>query len=229
MASARSPADRRHAGATDRGLRPLQRLGLDAQTLKVALAAALAWSLGRVLPGNPRPYFAPLAAILVAQVTVAATVTRSVQRVLGVVAGVAVALVLVRFAGLSGWSIGAMVLAALLVGRSLHLGPQGTPQAAVSALLVTILGAHTAWAYAWARVVETALGAAVGVLVTALVIPPNYLPEGEAALQALDPQRHQVMAKAARQWAIHQFSVRRILPEVEQLYLEAVQKARSAS
>lgn len=160
----------------------LERLGLDERIVKTALAAGLGWWLARVAVGATRPYFAPLAAILIVQVTVAQTVSRGAQRVAGVVLGVAVAMVVTRFWGLTAWSIGGTVLAALALGSLARLGRQGTPQVAVSALLVMIVGAQTRAEYAWLRVLETLVGAAVGVAVNALLIPANYLPEAEAAL-----------------------------------------------
>ena len=163
----------------------LERIGLDERVLKTALAAALGWWLARVVVGAPQPYFAPLAAILIVQVTVAQTVSRGVQRVAGVVLGVAVAMVVTRFWGLTAWSIGGLVLAALCLGALAHLGSEGTPQVAVSALLVMIVGAQTRMEYAWLRAVETLVGAAVGVCVNALLVPPNYLPQAEAALTDL--------------------------------------------
>jgi len=44
----------------------------------------------------------------------------------------------------------------------------------------------------------------------------------EAAVMALEPERHVTMAHAARHWACQQFGVRRILPLVEALYGEVM-------
>ncbi len=163
----------------------LDRIGLDERVLKTALAAGLGWWLARVAVGAARPYFAPLAAILIVQATVAQTVSRGVQRVAGVLLGVLVAMAVTRFWGLTAWSIGGMVLAALALGSLTRLGGHGASQVAVSALLVMIVGAQTRVEYAWLRVVETLVGAAVGVVVCALLVPPNYLPRAEQALTDL--------------------------------------------
>lgn len=49
----------------------LRRLGIGERMIKTALAAFVAWEVGRLVPGNPQPYLAPLTAILVMQATIA--------------------------------------------------------------------------------------------------------------------------------------------------------------
>jgi uncharacterized membrane protein YccC len=178
----------------------LRRWLLRDQAFKTALAAALAWTAGTHVPGASRPYFAPLAAILTAQVTVAASLARAVERTLGVVAGVLVAQALARAVGLSAWGIGILVLAALAVGGWLRLGAAGVPQVAVSALLVAIVGHLDGTGYAWARVVETAVGAAVGVAVGGLLVPRSGVPAARAALEDLAAELAGCLEALAAGW-----------------------------
>jgi len=49
-----------------------------------------------------------------------------------------------------------------------------------------------------------------------------------AALAALAPERHAVMAKEARRHAVHRFSTSRILPQIEALYAEVAGARRGA-
>jgi uncharacterized membrane protein YgaE (UPF0421/DUF939 family) len=175
-----------------RGLLP------DAWACKTALAAAVAWELGRRLPGTSHPYFAAMAAILTLHISVAESVSRGLQRMLGVVSGVLLALEAARLMGASAWSLGALVLAALTVGRWLRLGPLGTPQVAVSALLVMAIGGQARWGYALDRALETAAGAAIGVAVNALVAPPSHVPAAEQALRALAEALAGVLRDLAR-------------------------------
>jgi uncharacterized membrane protein YccC len=158
---------------------------LQDQAFRTALAAALSWAVGSALPGVSRPYFAPLAAILTVQVTVAASLSRAVQRTLGVVVGVVVALALARVVGLTAWGIGLLVLVALALGARLRLGASGAPQVAVSALLVVIVGHLDGSGYAWARIVESAIGAACGVAVGVLLVPASGVPAAREALREL--------------------------------------------
>jgi uncharacterized membrane protein YccC len=110
------------------------------------------------------------------QVTVWESVSRGLQRVLGVVVGVLVAFGFARLAGIHAWSIALVVFVSILAGQALHLGQQGSVQVPVSALLVLVLGAATG-GYAVDRVVDTAIGAGVGVVVNLVVVPPTRLDE----------------------------------------------------
>jgi Aromatic acid exporter family member 1 len=140
------------------------------QIAKTALAATLSWELAIVLLHSTLPALAALGAILTVQVTVKQTVTFGVQQVVGVTVGVAGALALVGVIGARWWSVALLILLALVVGNLLRLGRQ-VNQVAISALLVLALGSG----YGTVRVVDTLLGAVVGVLVNALVVPPTHV------------------------------------------------------
>ena len=153
---------------------------------KAAVAAGIAWAVALLTDPHSRPYFAPLAVILIVQPTVYDSLSRAFQRVAGVVLGVAAALAVSHFLTPSGWSIGIIVFAGLLLGWSLHLGPQGVVQVPVSALLVFAVGSATP-DYGGRRVVETLIGSAIAVLAV-LVSPPAPAPE-RVISDALTPLR----------------------------------------
>jgi uncharacterized membrane protein YgaE (UPF0421/DUF939 family) len=142
---------------------------------KVAIAAGVAWAVALVVDPHSRPYFAPLAVILIVQPTVYDSLSRAFQRVVGVVLGVAAALVVNHFLTPSGWSIGIIVFAGLLIGWSVRLGPQGSVQVPISALLVFAVGSATP-GYAGKRVLDTLIGSAIAVLAV-LVSPSAPAPE----------------------------------------------------
>ncbi len=134
-----------------------------------AVAAYLAAEgLGLV---NPPPLVAALTALLVVQATASSTLSSGVERVLSVVAGVAVATGFVAVVGLTWWSLGLLVAASIVVGQLMRLGPN-LIEVPISAMLVLGVGyAAGAEAAGLNRVVETLIGAAVGVLVN-VVFPP---------------------------------------------------------
>jgi uncharacterized membrane protein YgaE (UPF0421/DUF939 family) len=142
---------------------------------KAAAAAGIAWAVALLAYPHSRPYFAPLAVILIVQPTVYDSLSRAFQRVIGVVLGVAAALVVSHFLTPSGWSIAIIVFAGLLLGWSLRLGPQGVVQVPVSALLVFAVGSATP-DYGARRVLETLIGSAIAVLAV-LVSPSAPAPE----------------------------------------------------
>ena len=144
--------------------------------VKSTLAATLAWEVG-VLLGVQRPVLASVGALIVVQVTVRATFLRSVQLTAGVTVGLLSALLLGSVFGLHWWSVAAIVLAGLLVGELLRLGPLSA-QAAISGLLALTFGE----AYGYERVVDTAVGALIGFLVNALIAPPTFVQDASDAL-----------------------------------------------
>jgi uncharacterized membrane protein YccC len=119
---------------------------------------------------DPPPLIAALTALLVVQATLSGTVLNGLQRVLSVVSGVALAVVFVAVVGLSWWSLAALVAAAIVVGQLLRLGPH-LVEVPISAMLVLGVGASGAGSAGADRVVETLIGAAVGVLVNVLFPP----------------------------------------------------------
>ena len=168
-------------------MRPMRRLfaraAVGLQLTKTALAAGLSWWLAEALFSRARPYFAPLAAILTIQVTVAKSVSLGGQRILGVVGGIAVSFAVAHWLGVSAGSVALVVLTAMALAAALGLGPNAVTQAAITGLLVMALG--TKASYAAARLVDTILGAMVAVLVNALLVPPDATPAAMAAVAQL--------------------------------------------
>src|SRR3984957_15950161 len=152
--------------------------------LKAAVAAGVAWAVALLADPHSRPYFAPLAVILIVQPTVYDSLSRAFQRVVGVVVGVVAALAVSHFLSLSGWSIAIIVFVGLLLGWSARLGPQGAVQIPVSALLVFAVGSATP-GYGGRRVLDTLIGSAIAV-VAVLVSPSAPAPERVVA-DALAP------------------------------------------
>lgn len=164
-----------------RGLGLRRWLTLEQDTLrqiaKTALAATLSWELAIRLLHSPLPALAALGAILTVQVTVKQTVTFGVQQVVGVTVGVGGAFAVVGVLGVHAWSVGIVILIALVIGHLLRLGKQ-VNQVAISALLVLALGTG----YGSVRIIDTLLGAVIGVLVNALLAPPTHVQNAAAEI-----------------------------------------------
>lgn len=170
----------------------LENWGISLDAAKTAVAAGLSWALAAWIFGTAKPYFAPLAAILCAQATIAESVARGVQRILGVVGGIVLAILFTHLVGLHAWSIAVLVFVAIAAASRLRLGSQGISQVAISALMVMAIGAQVK-GYAWYRALDTALGAGVAILVSALLWPPNFTPDAAEALRILALALSQVM------------------------------------
>ena len=148
------------------------------RTAKATLAVVAAYLLAEVLHLSEHPIVAPLMALLVVQLTLYKTLMHGLGRVGGVLAGVLVAVGVANVAGLTWWSLGAVVAGSLVIGRLLRLGPH-LFEAPITAML--LLEVSAGGALALTRVAEALLGALVGITVSVLVAPPLYLqPAGEA-------------------------------------------------
>jgi hypothetical protein len=189
-------AARRLARRVDLGR--LTRRGDDAplglRTAKTTLAAVISWELARLLPGSQPPVLAPLTALLVTQLTLVKTITGSLQRVASVTAGVLLALAAADLLGLHWWSVGLVIFVSLAVGQVLKLGSHRI-EMAVSALLVMTLGGTPG--VARTRVLETLIGAGVGVLVNAVLVPPVYIRPASEAIYGLAGDMARVLEGAA--------------------------------
>lgn len=166
-----------------RGWVTLDRLWL-VQLAKVGVAAALSWSVAKILTNSELPVFAPLTGMIVVQVTVADSVLRAVERMIGVVIGVAVAVGLGHALGLHVWTISLLVVSGMLAGQVLRLGTQGSIQIAISALLVATVGAQQQ-GYALDRVADTAIGAITGLVINMALLPPTHVSPARDSLAAV--------------------------------------------
>ncbi|MFB6820115.1 aromatic acid exporter family protein [Streptomyces virginiae] len=148
------------------------------QALRSTAAAVISYVVALRLSSEPLPLTAPLTALLVVQVTLYSTLTTSIRRVNSVVVGVLIAIGFSSLVGLTWWSLGLLILASLVVGHLVRVD-EFVPEVAISAMLV--LGVTQVTDTAWDRVLETIIGAVVGLLVNLLLAPPVWVgPAGDA-------------------------------------------------
>jgi uncharacterized membrane protein YgaE (UPF0421/DUF939 family) len=152
------------------------------RTAKTTLAAVASFVVADWLHTSDQPILAPLTALLVVQLTMYETVAHGRERIVSVVAGVLVAVGFAHVVGLTWWSLGAVVATCLIAGRLLRLGPH-LPEVAISAMLVLAVGG--AESAALGRVVETLIGAAIGVVINLVIAPPLYIQPTRDAISEL--------------------------------------------
>ncbi|MGW7402610.1 FUSC family protein [Streptomyces sp. NPDC054833] len=168
------------------------------QTLRSAAAATIAYVLALRLSPEPAPLTAPLTALLVVQVTLYATLKNGIRRVNSVVAGVLVAIAFSLLVGLTWWSLALLIIASLAVGHLVRVD-EYVPEVAISAMLV--LGVTTVGNTAWARVVETLIGAAVGMACNLLLPPPVWVDEAGESIEGLARRVRQLMLRMGEEAA----------------------------
>ncbi|MER5767901.1 FUSC family protein [Streptomyces sp. NPDC001985] len=159
------------------------------QTLRSTAAATIAYAAALWLSGEPAPLTAPLTALLVVQVTLYSTLTTGIRRVNSVVAGVLIASAFSVLVGLSWWSLGLIILASLIVGYIVRVG-EFVPEVAISAMLV--LGVTRVADTAWDRVLETLIGAVVGLLFNVL-LPPVWVGSAGESLTDLSRRMRRLL------------------------------------
>ncbi|MEO3782573.1 aromatic acid exporter family protein [Actinocorallia sp. B10E7] len=126
------------------------------------------------------PLLAPLTALLIVQVSLYQTLRHSLQRVLSVTTGVVVAVVVAGPIGFTWWSLGLVIGVALLLGRLFKLGDH-ILEVPISAMLILQLGTETPEGAA-DRVVETIIGALVGLIGVLLTAPIRVEPAEKSLL-----------------------------------------------
>lgn len=168
------------------------------QTLRSATAATIAYVIALRLSPEPAPLTAPLTALLVVQVTLYATITNGFRRVNAVVTGVLVAIAFSLLVGLTWWSLALLLVASLAVGRLVRV-EEYVPEVAISAMLV--LGVTSVGDYAWARVVETLIGAVVGLACNLLLAPPVWVEEAGESIEGLARRLRQLMLRMGEEAA----------------------------
>ncbi|CAM5659441.1 aromatic acid exporter family protein [Streptomyces violaceorubidus] len=170
------------------------------QALRSAAAASIAYVIAvRLSPDkSAAPLTAPLTALLVVQVTLYATLKMSFRRVNAVVAGVLVAIAFSQLVGLSWWSLGLIIVAALGVGHLVR-AEEFTAEVAISAMLV--LGVTSHGSLAWARVVETLIGAIVGLVFNLILAPPVWVEQAGESVVGLARQVRQLLLRMGEEAA----------------------------
>jgi len=166
------------------------------RTAKSTLGAVAAYAAALPVSPNERPVIAPLTALLVLQLTLYDTVRSGLRRVVSVVLGVLVAIAVTAAVPLTWWSLGLVVGASLVIGRLLRLGQEMLEVPISAMLILAVSGSDTV---ASGRVLETVVGAAVGVAINALIAPPLYVRPASDAVQSLARASSEVLRRISRE------------------------------
>ncbi|MEU3354466.1 FUSC family protein [Streptomyces sp. NPDC037389] len=170
------------------------------QAVRSTLAAVISYVVALQLSSEPAPLTAPLTAILVVQVTLYSTLTTGIRRVNSVVAGVLIAIGFSVVVGLTWWSLGLIILASLIIGRFVRAG-EFVPEVAISAMLV--LGVTRVGYTAWDRVLETLIGAVVGLLFDILFVPPVWVQPASEAIEHLSRRMGRLLQRVGEELGGH--------------------------
>jgi uncharacterized membrane protein YgaE (UPF0421/DUF939 family) len=176
-----------------------RRLRLDAViAVQSGLAAGIAWFIAADVLHHARPFFAPIAAVIVLGGAAGERWRRALELVLGVALGIALGDAIIFVIGVGVLQIAAVVAVAMLIASVLGGGQLTVNQAAASAVLVATLAPPSGGIYS-GRIVDALVGGLVALVVMALVVPFNPLTRvRRSADRELDALIHALtMARAA--------------------------------
>ena len=159
---------------------PLRLRPTIAWVLRLTSAAVIAWLIAGRVTGITTDLTAPLTALLVVQASAFSTLRMSVLRVGAVLTGVLVAVGFSTLAGLSWWSLGAVIAASLALSKVFRLGEQALEVPISAMLILAVVSPDVA---AEARVALTLVGALVGIVFNLLL--PSAVPSGRAGSAVL--------------------------------------------
>jgi uncharacterized membrane protein YgaE (UPF0421/DUF939 family) len=185
------------------------------QVVKTSVAAILAWVVCVLVLQGLTPLFAVIAAILVVQPSVTQSFGKALERIVGVIIGVVLAYFVGLAVGQGPWAILLAVVVALLLGWALRLGVTSSIQIPISAMLVLALGSTTP-GYAFDRIIETVIGALIGVAVNLLIVPPVALQPAHEAVGGLGDEVANILDSLA-----HELSAPTLPKDRMELLLEA--------
>jgi uncharacterized membrane protein YgaE (UPF0421/DUF939 family) len=135
-------------------------------------AAVTAWLIAVRVAAHADPFFAPIAAVVGLNAALGRRGSNVVRLLAGVLIGVLVGEVALWLVKGGVWTLAAATFLAMLLARAVDDARIVRAQAAVSAILVTVLGHPER---GWDRLVDAVIGAAVALAFTQLLFPPDPL------------------------------------------------------
>jgi len=155
--------------------------------IKMAIGGTGAWWIASEL-GAKRPIFAALVPLVAMNGDPFAAVSVSLGRILGVFAGVGIGLALMHVAVGVTWRVAIALLVATLVGIVLKVGERPNLEVPIAALFLIGFASANVSELGVQRIWETAIGALVAVVVSAVLWPPDPIRELERRLHRLRQQ-----------------------------------------
>ena len=154
------------------------------QLAKTVLAAVAAWVLAASVLDLPQPFLAPWAALLVVHATVYRTFSKGSQQVVATVVAVLLATAVGEWLGLTSVSMAVLLAVSFLLGSVPWLGEEVTTIATTG--VVVLATGFDDDVMLVARLLDTAIGVGVGLLVNVLVWPPLRRRTAAKALDRID-------------------------------------------
>jgi uncharacterized membrane protein YgaE (UPF0421/DUF939 family) len=189
--------------------------------IKMTIGGTGAWWIASEL-GAKRPLFAALVPLVAMNGDPFAAVSVSIARILGVFAGVGIGLALTHVALGSTWRVAIALIVATLVGIVLKVGDRPNLEVPIAALFLIGFASANVSQLGVQRIWETAIGAVVAVVVSAVLWPPDPIRELERRLHRLRQQLAADLAAIADDLATGSGATAEQLDDLREHSLDAV-------
>ncbi|HMS60983.1 MAG TPA: FUSC family protein [Solirubrobacteraceae bacterium] len=148
----------------------------------VSVAAATAYLIARYAVGHPRPFFAPIATVVVLGITLGQRTRRALQLAVGVALGVLIADLVVQVIGTGAWQIAVIVFLGMMVVVFLGGDQMVVVQAANAGVLIAVL-AIPGDPTGLSRFIDALIGASTALVFNLVLFPVNPLKLAAGALE----------------------------------------------
>src|SRR5260221_4707204 len=189
--------------------------------IKMAIGGTGAWWIASEL-GAKRPIFAALVPLVAMSGDPFAAVSVSIARILGVFAGVGIGLALTHVAVGATWRVAIALLVATLVGIVLKVGERPNLEVPIAALFLIGFASANVSQLGVQRIWETAIGAVVAVVVSAVLWPPDPIRELERRVLRMRQQLAADLAAIADDLSTGSGGTAEQLDELREHSLDAV-------
>ncbi|MGK4591885.1 FUSC family protein [Amycolatopsis sp. w19] len=166
------------------------------QTAKATAAAVIAWIVATAVLRLPQPFLAPYAAVFLVQATVYRSLRGWAQQVGAVSVGVLLAAGAGQVIPSVTVALGLVIFIGLLIGSWRGFGDSGV-WVGITGMLLISYGNATEPVLLADRLLETALGAGIGAVLNAVILPPLHGERLRAATSRLASAIAYVLDKTA--------------------------------
>lgn len=155
----------------DAGARALRRMDAHVWAVfQTTLAVTVAWVVAVHVIGHPRPFFAPISAVVALTAARGERGTTAVRLLFGVTIGILTADFVLLVMGSTLWALPVSVFAAMMAAAALRAVRIIMVQSAASAILTVVFAGGAA---GWQRLVDALIGAGVALLTVQFLFPPD--------------------------------------------------------
>jgi uncharacterized membrane protein YgaE (UPF0421/DUF939 family) len=159
----------------------------------VSAASGLAWLVGSLL-GLSAPAVGAVACVLTVQTTTHLSLRTGAVRIIATAAGLGVAVVMFRYAGVDTLSVVAVVAVSMVVGYLLGLGHEGAKIVPATSLIMFALGGALTGTLVWGDMAATLLGVVIGAFASIAAQPDSALIRAQNQLSQLSSQIGSLLA-----------------------------------